>query len=371
MRELSESDGKRILNYLIKKDYLELWLFLIMSWDALSNRRKFLVQDVDGLKKNLRKLCHKIGENPDAAVPENLEMSQLFNDLHYLELEVIQNINILTELLAVYYHFIRRNPRALPKAIGASDITSRELRAEFDFFSRQEIDDIFQNFKYPNSADFKELKSEDQTKLKDILTKSAKITLERFRKISQFRQNFITVYNKYKHTLSEITGNFGINKEKRLVQSYIFVRQKEKTTGTGKPQCFAYVIPVTFDTFEYFDDIARNVCTLLQMLFDNTLLFLANEEKDFIPRAIFIADKNLREDFQKICAKVTTYIMPTIRGMSMLKAPTPEIAEKMSNCLKAMHIYRMSKDILDLESIMKEGVAIFGTNEQNPDNRRI
>lgn len=358
---MSKSDPKRVLNYLIKNDYLEVGLFLITSLDALRNRGRLLREDLDNLKRDLKELCDKITENPDAAVPENLDISQLFKDLHYVELEVIQRINILMELLAVYYHFMRKNLRALPKAIGAGDITPKELREEFDYFSKQDVNDIFQNFKYPDSTSFNELSSKEQTILKDILTKSAKITLERFRKICQFRQNFLTVYNKYKHTLSETTGIFGIDKEKRLVQSHVFVRHKEfskKSTGTVKPEYCTYVIPVDFDTFEYFDDIARNVWTLLQFLLQNTLLFLANEEKDFIPRQLFVEDENYKENLRKISDKVTAYVMADIRGMTILKAPDPKNAEKMNECLKTQHIYRMNKDILDLESIIKEGVTI-------------
>lgn len=361
MRVLSESDPKKILDYLIKNDYLEVWLFLITSLDNLRNRGKLLNVDLERLKRNLSELCEKITENPDVAVPENLEMSQLFKDLHYLELEVIQRINILMELLAVYHYFMRKNLRTLPKAMGAGDITPKKLREEFDYFSKQCVNDVFQNFKYPDSTNFKELNSEEQTILKDILTKSAEITLERFRKICQFRTNFLTVYNKYKHTLSETTGIFGIDKEKYLVQSQVFVRHKEfskKSNGTLKHEYCTYVIPVSSDTFDYFNDVARNAWTLLQFLLDSTILFLANEEKDFIPRLLFVADENDKENFRKISAKVTTYVMPDIRGMSILKAPDPKIAEKMNKCLKTRHIYRMNKDILDLESIMKEGVTI-------------
>lgn len=99
-----------------------------------------------------------------------------------------------------------------------------KLLKEFNYFAKQDIKDIWQNFRYPNVARLNELSPEEQDTLKEILEKSAQSTLEKFKEINRFIQNFRTIYNKYKHTPSEITGMFGIDQE---IQSHIFVRHKE------------------------------------------------------------------------------------------------------------------------------------------------
>ena len=184
---VSRSDPTEVLNYWIENDYLDVAIFLITSLDNLRNRGNLLKRDLDELKRKLKEIDDKIVQNPDAAVPENLEISQLFKDFHYTELEVIQRVNILIELLAIYYLVMRKNLRELPKAIGSRDVRFRELHKEFNYFVKQDIKDIWRNFKYPDATHFVELSSEEQSTLGKILTKSAVSTLKKFREIYEFQ----------------------------------------------------------------------------------------------------------------------------------------------------------------------------------------
>lgn len=358
---VSKAEPTKVLNYWIANDYLDVAIFLITSLDNLRNRGNLLKRDLDELKRKLKEIDEKIVQNPDVAVPENLEISQLFKDFHYTELEVIQRVNILIELLAVYYFVMRKNLRELPKAIGSRDIRPRELHKEFNYFVRQDMKDVWRNFKYPDVTHFVELSSKEQNTLGKILTKSAVSTLKKFREVYEFQRNFRIVYNKYKHTLSESTGMFGINKEKLIVQSHIFVRHKEEEkTSSGKVETkyHTYLIPVSLGIIEYFDKIARNTWTLLEFLIGNTLYFLANKEKDFIPKRLFVESEEDKNDLIQICNKVTTYAIPNIRGRIKAKAPDQQTMEQINKKIKTNYIYRMDKDIFNIETLLKEGVTI-------------
>lgn len=349
---VSKSDVAQVLSYWIDNNYLDVAIFLITSLDNLKNRGILLKKDLDKLDKELRQLCEKISANPEAADPKNKEISQMFKDLHYLELEVIQRISIFIELLAVYYHMIRTNLRELPKAIGSKDINF-PLYEEFNYFKGQNIDDIWRNFRYPNVANFSELSVEEKNILNEILKDSANLTLKHFKEVYEFNVNFRTLYNKYKHTLAEQTGIFGIDKERHGIESSVFVRHKVEDRRMKVTTYYTYLIPLSFDTIQYFDRVARSAWTLLQLLIHNTLLSLVNEEKDFVPQTLFVKKEKHKEKLGQITRKIKTYTMPNIEGMVIVKPPKKEDRKKIEGIIKRNHIYRMKKDILELEDLKK------------------
>jgi len=348
---VSKSDPKKVAKYLHDNNYLDAYIFLISSLDNLRERASLLDKNVKELEEKIKKILEKASSHPDEIVPENLKISSIFKDVHYAELEVIQRINILIELLAVYYHTIRTNLRELPKSIGRSDFSPKELRKEFNYFNNQKLADVWANFKYPNVSNFTELPTEEQNDLRELLEESARKVLQAFKEIFRFQKNFRTVYNKYKHTLSEFTGVFGLDKVRKEIQTHIYVRHKEG----GK--FYTYVIPVSLDEVKYFVEIAARVYRLLSVLVDNTLLYIVNEENDFVPRTLFI-EKTCKKRFEEIADKISSCIMPNFVSKMVVKPPDAKALKRMNRKLREHHLYIMNKDILDLPSLLKEGITI-------------
>lgn len=348
---VSKSDPKKVKKYLHTNKYLDVYIFLISSLDNLGNRAILLGKNLREFEEKLKEMLEKVTANPDEIVPENLEISSLFKSIHYNELEVIQRINILIELLAVYYHMIRTNLRELPKSIGKKDFSPSELYKEFDYFKNQKLIDTWTNFKYPDVSHFTELSIEDQNTFQELLEQSAQKILESFKEIFQFQKNFRTVYNKYKHTLSEFTGVFGIDKARKLVQTHIYLRHKEND------RFYSYMVPASFDEVKYLKEIGARVYHLLRVLIDNTLLFLVNEEKDFIPRTLLIEKKD-EGKFKELADKIQSCIVPKFTSRMNVNLPDQKSLQKINKKLREDHIYRMNKDILDIKSLLKEGVTI-------------
>lgn len=144
-----------------------------------------LSKDLKEFEKKLKETLGKVSAAPEEIVPEDREMSTVFKSIHYSELEVIQRINILIELLAVYYRMIRTNFGELPKTIGRTDFRPSELYREFDYFNNQKLIDVWNNFKYPDVSHFTELSIEDQDTLQELLRQSAQNILEAFKWIFQ------------------------------------------------------------------------------------------------------------------------------------------------------------------------------------------
>lgn len=345
---VSRSNPEKMNAYLVNNKLNDVFIFLVVSTDNLRCRGNLLGKNIADLTQGLQRAIQKISENPEVSYSDR-EVSQMFKDLHYLELETIQRTSIFIELLAVYYHIMRTNLRDLPSAIGKRDVDFSLLNSEFEYFNNQSLEDIQRNFKYPDVNNFSELTSDEKKELKEILEESAKMMLEFFKEIYHFNHNFRTVYNKYKHVMSEFTGVYGIDKERNNIQSHVYVRQKD-IDKKNNPHYSDYVIPLSTETIQYFDKIARSVWTLLLFLLDNQLLSFANEGKDFIPRNLLTPEKGKKQRLNQITEKITSCCMPDFQAiMKVNPSQDAELQRKMNEALKIDHVYVMHKDILDIE----------------------
>lgn len=261
---------------------------------------------------------------------------------------------------------MRTNIKDLPRAIGKEDI-SFSLNSEFEYFQNQTLDNIQKNFKYPNVDNFSELTLEEKRELKEILEESARTTLEFFRKIHRFNSHFRTVYNKYKHVMSEVTGIYGIDKVRNNIESQVYVRHKSLDEKKNS-QYSVYVIPLSTEAIQYFDKIARCVWTLLELLIDNQLLFFANEGKDFIPRFLLIPEGEKRQRYVSLTKKITSYCLPNFQAI-MIVNPAIDIAlrTKIAEAFKTDFVYVMKKDILDLEFLKDSQLTSVSQTETTED----
>lgn len=93
---------------------------------------------------------------------------------------------------------------------------------------------------------------------------------------------------------------------------------------------------------------------MLQLLVENTLLSLANEEKDFIPKTLFFEKESNKEKLSQITEKIKCYVMPNIEGMIIVNPPPREENRKrIEETIKRDHVYIMKKDVLDIENLKK------------------
>jgi len=260
-----KADPQKLLSYLHETKYADVLIFLIISSQNLQSRVNLVDKNIKELEEKIKKITKKVEENPNAIVPNDTEISSTFRDIHYTELEVIQRLNILIELLAVYYRTIRTDVRKMPKLIGRKDFRPKKLYQEFNYFNNQKLGDVWTNFKYPNVKYFSELTPQEQSVLKQLLKESAQKILEGFKEIFQFQRKFRIIYNKYKHTLSELTGLFGIDEKGKRLQTHIYIRHKEND------KFCTYMIPASSDEVQYFIEIAARAYKLLRVLIDNTL----------------------------------------------------------------------------------------------------
>lgn len=353
---------------MVANGLIDVFIFLVVSVDNLRCRGNLLSKNLADLTQGLQRIIQKISENPNVS-SSNKEISQLFKDLHYLELEIIQRTSIFIELLAVYYHIMRENLTDLPRAISEQDINF-PLNSEFNYFRRQSVQDIQRNFNYPDVNNFSELTSDEKKELKRLLEESARMMLEFFKEIYRFNHHFRPVYNKYKHVMTELTGVFGIDKENHDIQSHVYVRQK-RIDKENNPHYSVSIIPLSTDTIEYFDKIARCVWTLLMFLLDNQLLSFANEGKDFIPRNLLLPENGKRQRFRQIAEKITSYCVPNLQAMMKVKpSPDATFQSRINEALKADHIYVMNKDILDVEFLKDSQITRSDDSETGESARK-
>jgi len=343
-----------ILQYLKTECYLDVYVFLINSADNLRNRGILLKNSTERLDEKIVAALKKVEENPDID-PHNKEMSNYIKDIHYAELEVIQRLNILIELLAVYYHFIRTNLRELPRAIGKRDISPKELHEEFKYFQDQTLEDIWRNLRYPSVESLSELSSEEKRTLNGFLVESVRQIKIMFNRIFEFQERFRPIYNKYKHTLSEVTGIYGINREAKRLETQIYLRIKQD----GAFQ--TYVIGAGSETAKYLREISGMTYEILRITIDSALLCLVNLGKEFIPRTLFIRDDN--NMFQSIASKIKSCRTPSFESVVEIQKPDPEILQRFNKEILEHHVYIMNKDVMNPSEMLEKGIKLAGRTE--------
>jgi hypothetical protein len=345
---------KDILQYLRQNDYLDVFVFLINSADNLRVRGILLKGSIAKLEEKIANALRRIEENPDVD-PHDKEMSNYIKDIHYAELEVIQKLNIMIELLAIYYHLIRTDLKELPKAIGKRDIPPQMLHEEFAYFKNQTMDEIWKNLRYPNVESCSELSSDEKRILMGFLEESAKQIAFMFKEIFEFQKRFRPIYNKYKHTLSEITGIYGINKEAKKLETQIYLRIKQD----GNFQ--TYIVGAGSGEVKYLREISGMTYEILRVLIDSALLYLANLGKNFVPRTLFVKDDD--NTFPKIASKIKSCRTPSFESIVEIPIPDPETLKRFNKEIQERHVYIMNKDVMNPKDMLKKGVKLAGKTE--------
>ena len=139
-----------------------------------------------------------------------------------------------------------------------------------------------------------------------------------------------------------------------MIESNILVRHRVEDERTKTTKYYIFLVPLSLDTIQYFDYVARLAWMLLQFLVDNTLISLANEEKDFVPRNLFFEKESNRERICQITEKIKSYIMPNFEGVLIVNPPLKdEDKKRIEETIKRDHIFKMAKDILNIENLQK------------------
>ena len=117
------------------------------------------------------------------------------------------------------------------------------------------------------------------------------------------------------------------------------------------------MIPSSLKESQYFTEVAARVYNLLCTLIDNALLYIVNEEKDFIPRTVFI-DKANEMAYTEIAGKVRSCIMPKFGAKMIINAPSGKDLQIINKELEENYIYKMNKDVIELDALLKGQLTI-------------
>ena len=322
-----EKNQQEVNNYLEKNDCLDVYLFLIASLDNLHSRANLLNKSTFELSQSLENLLLMLSQN---AQVKQEEVARTIKELHYMELEVIQRINIFIELLVVYYHYIRVDIKALPQAVGDKH---NFLSSEYEFIEKQHISKIHEVFRYPDVEKFDELTTDEKNELIQSFNESVLIIENLFKDILKFKRNFKQVYNKYKHVMAEVTGAYAFHKEECVLESRFYVRHK-----INDKEYKIYTIPLSFEIITYFKNVSRNIMNLFEAL-DNQLLYFSNEGKNIIPRQLFFKKTDTGTRINQITSKINCK-MPNYQAILKINKASVEGQQKMAEAFREkLHIH--------------------------------
>ncbi len=324
------------------KEHVDILRFLLVSLDNLVNRSRKIESDLETAMERMNDVVNFIQANPEVDLV-SAQLQEKVKDIHYRQLEIIQKLNVMVEVFAYYHYLIRTDFRRITERM----LSKRgiDLRSEIQYLKSMNSDDVARVFRLPSPNELP-LSSGEKENLRKILTEHVRAIIEEVNYIVRFRESYLEVYNKYKHSFSELTGFIGIDKQSGNIDSAVYVRSKE-FAGRGIRKIVTYYVGSGTDAVKYYYDVAAAVFNLTKVLLESVALFI-NNGMNSLPSTYL--GKQSKDEIERITKQLFFMRWPTMSGIVTRKPITPEMRAKMQKEMTEVFIYKLERDILGSEA---------------------
>ncbi len=343
-------DFRELKRWLINKGYHDALPILGTALPSLGSRVGLLERDLDAARGHLEKFrleqTRAIRDPERAArIGEDPELHRIAKDLYYAVLDCLSRLHGLVEVLLLYYGTLRRGVRNLPKML--TDRRPIDTSDEIKRIQGLKLRELKQDFNYPDVSNYN-CPTDDKVLLRAVLSRTAKELREYLQNLGVFRQRFLMVHNKYKHTLAEDVSKFLVvrrNGEVECVPQF-YIRSKERSPRSQQPRVYTYAIRTDDALLDYLDSLIDQFATVMVSLVDSYIQWLANMGAPAFPRQ-FRFDPEEEDHLRAILDAEPSFLhvkdfLPEFRVSWSQKAN-----ERVERGMRHHHIAKLSMDILD------------------------
>ncbi len=342
--------------WVVEHEYQDALPILATSIPNLNHRVGLLQKDLETARGLLQSVEEEQGEainDPERSqrIGQDPKLHRLAIELYYAILDSIARLHGLVEILIVYYGTLRMGVGNLPKML--TDRRPVEYNVETKRIRRLRLTDLKRDFKFPNISDY-QCTSDDRAFLREILSRTAKSLRQQLRDLASFRERFLAIHNKYKHSLVEDTSRFLVvraNGEINCIPQF-YVRSKEQSPRSQQNRVYTYVVRVDEDFIDYLDSLIDKFATVIVSLVDTYIQWLANKGKPAFPRHVDLAQGD-EGRLQSILEAESSFIhvkdlLPEFRVTWGLRA-----IQRVERGVERHHIARLSLDMLDPKKLKR------------------
>ncbi len=325
--------------------FVDILEFVLVSLDNLASRKRRLERDLQTTMDKMSKVVDLIKANGGVDLLSR-DSQERIKDIHYSQLEIIQKLNVMIEVFAYILHVLRTDFTKLPtRMLGRWDI---DLKAEIQYMKGLGSDEVKKAFLLPSPDDLP-LSAEDRGTLREILAKHIEVVIYQIKFIVRFRESYLEVYNKYKHSYSELTGFIGVNKESGNIDSSLFVRSSELVDKqSGLKKIISYYVASGTDVIPYYSDVAAAVTNVTKILLESVAYFI-NNGMNSLPRT-YLGNPS-KADIDRIGDSLPFMRWPSVKGIVTLGPVSPETFEKMRKGILEVFVYKLDRDIMGPEAV--------------------
>lgn len=275
MRELD----KKLNSYVRKNKYSKLIHTLSTSKDSLQGRFLYLEELRNELEEEI-----KLIKNSVSTLSKD-EISIRLKKMEQKQLQFILNLNILAEIFVNYFGIIRKDFKILGTAITEFEPLGKGgVKKEEEMMGKVSLKNISYIFKLPSNVVLQSLSSEEKNILNEKLKELKNTIRKDLKAIANYRKSYISIYNKYKHSLCEQTGMFAFNNNSLHATIYLVGEDKTEDRRFRRNKIKkTYIVATGDDVFAYYDSIALKLYQVFNFLLDSTWLFIFNYGKKTYP----------------------------------------------------------------------------------------
>lgn len=263
--------------YIRKKKLNQSVDVIIGLQDNLSSRIKLLDEKI----KTYGTLGADLIKTYDSILEVEKQLSKLspkIKMLHYCQLEIIKDISILIETFLLYFNAFRTDYKKVKENINKKPRFNL-FNDEIEYIRNLGVKEIKTVFLFPDVTDYP-LATHEKQYLRLQLSTACHRIKDSFKIICDFRIAYLEPYNKYKHTLSEHTGVFGILENN--IYSNIYLTGEGKTRRNNNT-LKTYIIGTGTDVKDYYSNVILSIFALFSFMNSCYWLYILNKGKRAYP----------------------------------------------------------------------------------------
>src|SRR3990172_1072776 len=355
-----EQEMRDYVRWLVRNRYQDALPILAASTSGFGSRLGLLERDL----ANARKLLGEFRGEQARSLHDPLRISRIGEDeklhefsqsLYYSVLECIARLQVMIELMLLYYGCLRIGVGRLPGVLTERGGVNYEN--EVGRIRRLRIRDVWADFKFPDVRGYV-CSTSEKALLRRVLNRTAKTIRGYLLDLADFRRNFLAVHNKYKHTMVEIVDRYATVQRDAGIDCMpqFYVRSKERSPRKRQWRVYTYAVRSDERFLDYLESLIDKWATVTASLSDTHLQWLVNKGNAAFPRHIDVKPDEAPNVKAAIDGEPSFRHVVNFLGAFHITW-MPKAVQRIERSLRRGYVARLALDIMDPRKLRKVRIA--------------